>query len=258
MENPPRTCGLEQVRVYASRHNIPLLEAMRDLLERDIWPRNLVRNFGLLSVAQQQRLLDLPIFIAGCGGLGGEMAAQLVMLGASHIYLCDYDSFEESNLNRQRYCDWESIGREKAVVTTHALEKRAPWGKFIPVLQRISSDNVPEELNKSAVVVDCLDSVNSKKMLQKLTKKAKKVWLYGAVLQHEGFATLESPPDDSLERLYGNSGQESGAGSVLSHVVAGTAALMTSLFIKWLSTPHFKSPMLHVDFSGSEIDRFEV
>lgn len=244
------------IAAYANRHNQTLRDAIRELLNHGILPERFKRNLGLLSPEDQLRLLDLPIFIAGCGGLGGEMAAHLVQLGAGRLYLCDHDSFEESNLNRQRFCNAQTLGEYKAVATAKALAEKAPWGDFLAVKEEITPERIPECVSECAILVDCLDSVTSKKMLEAIAQKTASAWLHGAVLKHEGFACLMSHPDGVLERIYGSNCHESGAGSVLSHVVSGTASLMCALFVKWLQNPSYSSKLIHADYSIPETESF--
>lgn len=246
------------LREYAASQEVSLNGAVRLLLKRGHSLEQFQRNKGLLSTEMQAILMDMPIFLAGCGGLGGEMAAHLVQMGAGNLYLCDFDVYEESNLNRQRYCEAGLLGREKAEVTAEALFRKSPWGKFTPVIQKITSKKLPRSFLEASLIVDCLDSVQGKKMLQDAALAHGKAWLHGAVLQNEGFARLEAVPSGFLDKFYGESTLEKGAGSVLSHVVAGTAAVMSALFVKWLHKPDYSSPLLHIDFSIPEMESFEV
>lgn len=254
----PEYASGAELEKFALDHALSLNEAVRIFLRNGNSLEQFRRNQGLLSQNQQASLLDLPIFLAGCGGLGGEMAAHLAQMGAGNLVLCDFDAFEESNLNRQRFCDRASLGRPKAEVAAKALAQKSPWGRFTPLIQKITPENLPAAFQDSALIIDCLDSVPGKRMLQDAALRSEKPWLHGAVLEHEGFARLEKRPSGFLDKLYGEAPQEKGAGPVLSHVVGGTAALMCSLFVKWLRDPDYSSPLLHVDFSIPELESFAV
>lgn len=256
--NVPSFCKQELIERYAQRHGLTLKMAMQKLLGAGIWPERFNRNYGLLAARDQIRILDLPVFIAGCGGLGGEIAEMLVRLGAGCLYLCDYDQFEESNLNRQRFCNDASLGIKKADVTASGLQEIAPFGDYHPVMTRLSPDNATDLIAPCEIVIDCLDSVNGKIMLEQAAAKTGKAFLHGSVLEHEGFAFLASPATGSLSGLYGENVPISGAGSVLSHVVTGTASLMCSLFTRWLTGKLHVSKLLHCDFSVPELDAFQL
>lgn len=252
----PQFCSLTHINAFANRHDTGVHEAVRHFLSHGIYPEHFRRNSGLISGENQQKLFAMPIFIAGCGGLGGEIAAHLCQLGAARLYLCDFDEFEESNLNRQRFCNSESLHGDKATYTVKELLKKVPWGRFVPLKARLDENNAPEYLSSCKVVFDCLDSIPARQMLENAAGKQNLTWVYGSVLQNEGFACLKSKAGSAISSLYGENCQESGAGSVLSHVVAGTASLMISLFLKWLDNPDFNSPLIHADFSVPEIEAF--
>lgn len=255
--NIPQFCSAKCIAAFAKRHQLSQREAMARLLTHEIWPERFRRNYGLLTAHQQKFLLFLPIFIAGCGGLGGEMASLLVHMGAGNIILCDYDSFDESNLNRQRFCTEKNLGKAKAEVVAEALKDLASWGHYKAETRKITKENITELIADSLFIVDCLDSVTAKKMLENAAKQQCLPWLHGSVLAHEGFACIENRASGTLSRMYNTDFQESGAGSVLAHVVTGTAALMASLFTRWLKGEPVQG-LVHLDFSVPEQEIFEM
>lgn len=254
----PAFCGMGQIAAYAARRGLSQKKAMAELLARDVWPERFRRHLGILSATAQIRLLDLPVLIAGCGGLGGAVAALLARLGAGDIRLCDYDRFEESNLNRQRFCDETTLGRPKAEVVAQGLRALASFGDYTAVIRKLTPENLPEILSDREIVVDCLDSVAGKKMLEKAAKEAGIAWLHGSVLRDEAFVCLSTPAGGLLTKLYRDESQPSGAGSVFGHVVSGAASLMVSLFVAWLMGKRPNSHLLRADFSAPELDAFQV
>ena len=77
---------------------------MVHLLGQNIWPERFRRNFGLVTAEEMTRLLQSRALVLGCGGLGGYAAELLARSGVGSIRLVDNDVFDESNLNRQRFC----------------------------------------------------------------------------------------------------------------------------------------------------------
>ena len=51
--------------------------------------------------AAQERLRSSPVFIAGAGGLGSPVSIYLAAAGIGTIIICDHDTVDLSNLNRQ-------------------------------------------------------------------------------------------------------------------------------------------------------------
>ena len=66
--------------------------------------------------ANQERLRDSTIGIAGTGGIGGATAMRLVRMGCRHIKIADPELFDLSNIQRQAGAQLDTIGRNKAEV----------------------------------------------------------------------------------------------------------------------------------------------
>lgn len=81
------------------------------------------RNIGIFSESQQIKIKGLRIAIAGLGGVGGITAERLARLGVGHMNLCDPESFEYSNANRQIFSNAESFGKNKAAIFASELKK---------------------------------------------------------------------------------------------------------------------------------------
>lgn len=254
----PYFCPDRLIWRFGKRHGLDAKAAMAALLSHDIWPERFRRNYGLVSAQTQRSLLDLPIFIAGCGGLGGEVSAMLTRLGAGRLVLCDFDCFEESNLNRQRFCTEQTLGHKKALVAAASLRALASFGDYTPLMCRLTPDNVDEQVANSKIVIDCLDSVAGKIMLEQAAARTGGIFLHGSVLAQEGFAFISDPAQGVLAKLYGQDPQTSGAGSVLVPVVTGTASLMLSLFVNWLNGRAMSAKLLHGDFSVPEVEAFQL
>lgn len=77
--------------------------------------------------------------VTGCGGLGCNVAVHLAGSGIGRLYLCDFDTVSESNLNRQfLYCA-DDIGAPKAQRAAQRLKSYAPDTEIIPVDGKITS-----------------------------------------------------------------------------------------------------------------------
>ena len=68
----------------------------------------------------------LLVFVAGAGGLGSPVSIYLSVAGVGHIRICDFDSPDWSNLNRQILHDHTRIGINKAVSAKMTIEKINP------------------------------------------------------------------------------------------------------------------------------------
>lgn len=242
----------------AQKHGLSPRDVMLGLLDRDVWPERFCRNAGILSAKDMRRLLKTRVFIAGCGGLGGAVADMLARTGIGMFRLCDPDVFEESNLNRQLFCTEKTLGRPKAAVVGAGLREIASHLTVEALEIAATKDNLPYLLRDVDMVIDCLDSVKAKKMLENAAQKTGLAYLHGSVLASEGLVWMDKPAEARLGRLYPQ--DESGAESfpVLAGTVCGAAALMCSLLVKNIAVGEEHSPVLHLDFSVPGIESFEV
>jgi len=74
----------------------------------------------------QKKLKKPKVFIAGAGGLGSPVSIYLAVAGVGNISICDFDSPDWSNLNRQILHDHTRIGTNKAVSGKMTLERLNP------------------------------------------------------------------------------------------------------------------------------------
>ncbi|PWL56144.1 MAG: hypothetical protein DBY37_16650 [Desulfovibrionaceae bacterium] len=239
---------------------IPFKDAMIILLEQDIWPERFRRNRGVFTSRQMARLLSLRVFIAGCGGLGGHVASLLARMGAGGFRLCDPDIFEESNLNRQYFCTEKTLGRSKALVCREGLLDIASYLEIDARVLAVAPDNLSSLLEGMDAVIDCLDSIPRKKMLENAARAAGLPFLHGSVLRDEGFAFLDVPASSRLAAMYPDTpaGTDAPAGiNTVATAVAGVACLMAGLLTKRFAMGTAEnSPLFHLDCSAPELERF--
>lgn len=106
----------------------------------------------------------MRIGIAGVGGIGSNVAWNLVRAGVERLTLVDFDRVEESNLNRQFYFA-DQIGISKVEVAAINLRRIAPLLDVRCHALRLESGNVREVFEDCGVVVEGFDGRQDKRML---------------------------------------------------------------------------------------------
>ena len=124
------------------------------------------RTTLLLGAEKMAKIEQAKILLIGLGGVGGYAFEALVRSGFLHITICDFDVFEESNLNRQIYATQESLGFSKA----HVAKKRAleinPKVEVETILKQIKKEDITSKfLKQFTFVIDACDDVEVKKSL---------------------------------------------------------------------------------------------
>jgi molybdopterin/thiamine biosynthesis adenylyltransferase len=250
------------VRALAKELGLPEREAMCALLDAGFWPERFRRSRSVLSAEGLKRLLRARVFIAGCGGLGGHVAALLARSGVGAFVLCDPDVFDESNLNRQMFCTEGTLGRSKAEVCRESLLGMASYLDVQAHAVAVDADNLPTLMAGCTAVADGLDSVPKKVMLEEAAAKAGLPFVHGSVNREEGFAFIEAAGGRRLAAMWPDAkeGDEAFGASPDTVVssAAGVACLMASLLVRALVQGEVRdSALLHLDCSVPELERFE-
>ena len=116
---------------------------------------HVIRNIGPITFEEQELIRTSRVAVLGVGGLGGPLAENLVRAGCQNLVICDFDVFDESNLNRQ-ICTIEDIGKRKIDVVEAFLQKIDPEvniKKFFKITQQ-NIDDVLEGVKVIALTLD--------------------------------------------------------------------------------------------------------
>ncbi len=195
------------------------------------------RNFQSISLPEQALLADTRVCIVGLGGLGGGVVEMLARIGIGTLDLVDGDSFDETNLNRQLLSTEKGIGTPKARAArerVRLINKTVNVNAFDMFLNR---ENAHEIMGCSHVVVDCLDSIGDRFLLQELARSRGIPLVSGAIAGTSGQVTVIYPEDPGFQLIYGDSLENHAAGiekqlGNLPHCALLVAALQCSEVIK--------------------------
>jgi len=106
----------------------------------------------------------MKIGIAGVGGIGSNVALNLVRSGVDRLKFIDFDCVEASNLNRQFYFA-DQIGMFKVEALMTNLSRINPEVRLEALVQRIEADNCAALFADCELIVEGFDRQADKKML---------------------------------------------------------------------------------------------
>lgn len=156
----------------------------------------------------QRSLMESTVTVMGIGGLGSPASLYLAGAGVGKIILVDFQSPDLSNLNRQ-VLHWESDvanGTKKAVSAANKLREMNSDIEIIPKVARIGVDDLCKVIEDSAVIVDCLDNFDARKMLNLHCVKEDVPFVHAAVESYSGQLTVVIPgKTPCLDCLFPNS-----------------------------------------------------
>lgn len=116
-----------------------------------------IRNTGVFSESQQNRLRSAKILIIGNGGIGGFAANCFARSGVEHFVLSDFDTFEPSNMNRQIFCTSDTLDCNKAEATAEALKQINPSIETEVIAGVMSLSEIEETLKTCDFVFPAAD-----------------------------------------------------------------------------------------------------
>ena len=71
------------------------------------------RLINLFGESNLKKIKNTHILLVGIGGVGSFCFETLIRCGVENITVIDFDTYEESNLNRQLYATLDSLGKKK-------------------------------------------------------------------------------------------------------------------------------------------------
>ena len=147
-------------------------------------------------------LKSKKIAVIGCGGLGGYVLEMLARFGIGEIVVVDDDVFDSENLNRQVIQKHSSIGKYKVNEFVLWIKQINPSIYVKGIIDRLNKDNAIEILTGVDMVVDCVDNVESKFILQSACEKLNIPLIHGAVELWRGHVCTILPNDRTLDKIY--------------------------------------------------------
>ncbi|MGI6393156.1 MAG: sulfur carrier protein ThiS adenylyltransferase ThiF [bacterium] len=99
--------------------------------------------------------------IAGCGGLGSNVAISLARSGVGTLIIADFDEVEASNLNRQHYF-LEDVGKLKVSALFEHLKKINPQINVTVIEKKLESPDIKSVFMEADVLIEAFDECSSK------------------------------------------------------------------------------------------------
>lgn len=234
-------------------------------LKQGIYPYRYIRNRDVITPEEQITLASCKIAIVGAGGLGGHVIQLLARIGVGHLVVVDYDVFEETNLNRQTFSSGDVLGKSKTSVVAGHIAKINRGVELIACQEKIDSANASTILKGCDVIVDALDNINDRFILEEAGKRLGIPLVHGALAGFEGRIMTIFPGDGGLKLLYGKDHEEQdikaraesilGVPAITPSIIATYQAMEVIKIILKRGEP-FRNMMVYVDLENGSIERF--
>jgi adenylyltransferase/sulfurtransferase len=151
-----------------------------------------------IDLAGQARLLAGHVLLIGAGGLGSPACLYLASAGVGRLTLCDGDTVDLTNLQRQIVHRQATVGVNKAESARRALSEINPDCRVTPVEHRVGEAELLDLVAEADVVVDACDNFATRHAVNRVCARQRKPLVSGAAIRFAGqLAVFDLRRDDS-------------------------------------------------------------
>ena len=213
----------------------------------------------------QKRLRDSTVTIVGLGGLGSVSSLYLALAGVGKLTLVDQDTVELTNLHRQALYSVNDVRHPKVEVAADRLNSLNPEVEINAVAENVNGDNVDSILDNSDCVVDGLDNMQTRYLLNRHCVMRQIPFIFGGAIGMEGnVAVFKTPETPCLECVLPGIDDSSLPTCDTRGVIGATTGIIGSLqameTIKLLAKINQRpeSKLMIFDFAESEFRTVEL
>ena len=148
-----------------------------------------------LGIEAQDLFAAANVLIVGTGGLGGPAAQFLAASGVGSLTLCDPDTIDLTNLQRQVLFATADIGTPKVAAAKARLEAINPGVRIETIQRRLRDEDLRALVPNASVVLDCSDNFATRHAVNRACVGASKPLVSGAAVRFDGQVTVYDSRD---------------------------------------------------------------
>ncbi len=127
------------------------------------------RQISLIGKENNEKIIATRIVLFGVGGVGSYVLEMFLRNGIRNILLCDFDTVDQTNINRQLVAYNDTIGKKKVDVAKNRAKRINEKVEMITYDEKVSEDNIYDMLKdfNPDYIIDCIDDVDAKITIMK-------------------------------------------------------------------------------------------
>ncbi len=174
----------------SSRTLPPLVEPAEALTVDEVrrYSRHLI--IPDVGMSGQKRLKNARVLCVGAGGLGSPALMYLAAAGVGTLGIVEFDTVDESNLQRQIIHGQSDVGRSKAESARDAVEEINPYTEVVLHEVRLDSSNVMEIFAQYDLIVDGTDNFATRYLVNDACVLLGKPYVWGSIYRFDGQASV--------------------------------------------------------------------
>lgn len=142
------------------------------------------------SAQGQARLKNAKVVCVGAGGLGSPILMYLAAAGVGTLGIVEFDTVDESNLQRQIIYGQSDIGKSKAETAEAKIAEINPHVKVVTHEVRLDNSNAIEIFSDYDLIIDGTDNFATRYLINDACFLLKKPYIWGSVLRFDGQAAV--------------------------------------------------------------------
>lgn len=207
----------------------------------------------------QEKLARSKVAVVGLGGLGTASTLYLALAGVGHLRLIDQDTVELHNIHRQILYGPEDLRYPKVEAAAKRLSETNPLVNVEPIPENVNVDNVEEILRGMNCVVDGLDNMRTRYLVNRACAKLRIPYVFGAAIALEGNLSVFNPPKTpclecvfpSIDDRYVQSCDVRGVLGATAGTIGTMQAMEAIKVLAGIGSP-LKSKLMFCDFSDMD------
>ena len=205
--NLPKKANIKLTNTNSLEESAEMHAAEKKAFASEFYSRQVILNE--LGWKGQRELSKSKVAVIGVGGLGTVSSLYLALAGVGYLRLIDQDTVETPNLHRQILYSLDDLHYPKVEVAAERLQKFNPLLEAEPVSENLNATNVEKLLAGVDIVVDGLDNMMTRYLLNRTCVKLGIPYVFGAAIGIEGNLSVFTPPETGcLECLLPNMSDE--------------------------------------------------
>ncbi len=168
----------------------PLVEPATELTIDEV--RRYSRHLIIPDVGMegQKRLKNSRVLVIGAGGLGSPALLYLAAAGIGTLGIVEFDTVDESNLQRQIIHGQSDVGRSKALSAKESIAETNPLVNVVLHDVRLDNDNVMEIFSQYDLIVDGTDNFATRYLVNDAAVLLGKPYVWGSIYRFDGQASV--------------------------------------------------------------------
>jgi adenylyltransferase/sulfurtransferase len=168
----------------------PLVDPAADLSIDEVrrYSRHLI--IPDVGVIGQKRLKNARVLCVGAGGLGSPALMYLAAAGVGTLGIVEFDTVDESNLQRQIIHGQSDIGRPKAESARDSVREVNPYVNVVLHNEALANDNVMEIFGQYDLIIDGTDNFATRYLVNDAAVLLGKPYVWGSIYRFDGQASV--------------------------------------------------------------------